>query len=208
LIDELAASLSPTASSPVLVRLTLGAGLGAVVSTVLVGLVLGYRPDLRPASATATFWVKLAYPSLLCALALWSVERLSRPGGAGRRRRRWLMAPILSLGAAALLRLSQTPAHLIVASVMGASAAVCPWLVAIASLPPLAGLVWAMRAQAPTRLTATGAMLGVAAGGAGAAAYALHCTETSLSFLAIWYTLGIAAAGLIGSLLGRPLLRW
>jgi hypothetical protein len=208
LIDELVASFSPTASSPVFVRLAVGAGLGAGVSAVLVELVLGYRPDLAPASATAAFWVKLVYPILLCALALWSVERLSRPGGDDRQRRRWLAAPILALGAAALWRLSQTPAPLLGASVMGASAAECPWLVALASLPPLAGLVWAMRAQAPTRLAATGAMLGVAAGGAGAAAYALHCVESSLAFLAVWYTLGIGAAGLIGAVLGRPLLRW
>jgi hypothetical protein len=51
-------------------------------------------------------------------------------------------------------------------------------------------------------------MLGVAAGAAGAAAYALHCAETTLPFLAVWYTLGIGAAGLIGGVLGRPLLRW
>jgi hypothetical protein len=208
LINELAASLRPSAEPRFRARLALGAGMGAVASALFVNLVVGFRPDLAAASTTAVFWVKLAYPIAVCALALWCVERLSQPGGDDGPRRRWLVAPILALGAAALWRLSQTPVNLVPAAVMGASAGQCPWLIALASLPPLAGLLWAIGGQAPTRLAATGVMLGVAAGGAGATAYALHCGESSLPFLAIWYTLGISAVGLIGGMLGRPLLRW
>jgi hypothetical protein len=208
LINALAADLTPVAAPTLRTRIALGLGLGAGASAVLVGLVLGYRPDLATASATGAFWAKLLYPITLSALALWCVERLARPGCDERPRRRWLSVPIVAVGAAAAWTLLQTPAPLVGAAVMGASAGACLWLIALASLPPFAGLIWAVSGQAPTRLAATGAMVGLAAGGAGAAAYALHCTESSLPFVAVWYTLGIGAAALIGCTFGRRLLRW
>jgi len=208
LINALAADLTPCSAPIFPKRLALGVGLGAAASTVLVGLILGYRPDLAATSATGAFWAKLVYPIALSTLALWCVEGLSRPGGDDRVRRQWLIAPILAVAAAACWRLLQTPGPRVAAAIMGASAGYCPWLIALASLPPLAGLIWAVSGQAPTRLTATGAMVGLAAGGVGAAAYALHCTESSLPFLAVWYTLGIVGAAFIGGVLGRMLLRW
>jgi hypothetical protein len=65
-----------------------------------------------------------------------------------------------------------------------------------------------MRGLAPTRLRETGAVIGLAAGGAGAFAYAWHCTETGAPFLAVWYTVGIALAALLGWLAGPRVLRW
>jgi cytochrome oxidase assembly protein ShyY1 len=44
-------------------------------------------------------------------------------------------------------------------------------------------------------------------GGAGGKA-SFHCPEAGLPFLAIWYSLGIAAAATVGALLGKTLLRW
>ena len=76
------------------------------------------------------------------------------------------------------------------------------------SLPPLIGLAWAVRGLAPTRLALTGLMIGLAAGGAGAAAYALHCDEMSAAFLVVWYTLGVAGAGALGWIAGPRILRW
>jgi hypothetical protein len=208
LIDALAADLTPLVATSLLTRISLGLGSGAVTSAVLVGLLLGYRPDLATASATGAFWAKLLYPMALSALALWCVERLSKPGCDDRPRRRWLIVPVLTVGAAACGSLLQTPPLLLGAAIMGASAGYCPWLISLASLPPLAGLIWAVSGQAPTRLAATGAMVGVAAGGAGAAAYALHCTESTVPFLAVWYTLGIGVPALIGGSVGHRLLRW
>jgi hypothetical protein len=91
---------------------------------------------------------------------------------------------------------------------MGSSARVCPFLVLAASLPPLAGLVWAMRGLAPTRLREAGAVVGLAAGGIGAFAYAWHCTEWGAAFLAVWYSAGIAAVTVLGAALGPFILRW
>jgi len=91
---------------------------------------------------------------------------------------------------------------------MGQSARVCPWRILFFALPPLAGLVWAMRGLAPTRLRQAGAAIGLAAGGAGAFIYALACTESTAPFLAIWYTLGMAACAALGWALGPLVLRW
>jgi hypothetical protein len=62
--------------------------------------------------------------------------------------------------------------------------------------------------MAPTRLRATGAVIGLAAGGISAALYSLHCPEAGASFVLTWYTLGILAPALLGALLGPRLLRW
>jgi hypothetical protein len=36
----------------------------------------------------------------------------------------------------------------------------------------------------------------------------LPCSELGLSFVALWYTLGIAMVALLGALLGPRVLRW
>ena len=67
---------------------------------------------------------------------------------------------------------------------------------------------WALRGLAPTRPRAAGLAAGLLAGAVGATGYALSCSELSMAFVAIWYTLGIALAGGLGALLGPRLLRW
>jgi hypothetical protein len=65
------------------------------------------------------------------------------------------------------------------------------------------------RKLAPTRPATAGLALGLATGGLAATAYGLlHCGEATVAFVATWYTLGIAAAGLIGAAVGRFALRW
>ncbi len=57
-------------------------------------------------------------------------------------------------------------------------------------------------------MTLAGAVAGVLAGAIGTFVYAFHCNESAMPFVAIWYTLGIAAVGVLGALLGRVTLRW
>ncbi len=208
LIDRLSADLPPVSRRAVGLRLAFGVGAGTVVSALLIAVTLGVRPDLGRAVADAMFWVKFAYTLGLAGLAVWACERLARPASAAGARLGWIAAPVVLLAALAAWQLSRTPAPLRMAMMMGHSANVCPWLILGFSLPPLAGLVWAVRGLAPTRLRLTGAIVGLAAGAAGAAAYALHCNESTAAFMVTWYTLGIAGAGLLGLLVGPRLLRW
>ncbi|MDE2299455.1 MAG: DUF1109 family protein, partial [Burkholderiales bacterium] len=75
-------------------------------------------------------------------------------------------------------------------------------------LPALAGTLWAVRGLAPTRPRAAGLAAGLLAGAVGALGYALSCPEVSITFVAVWYSLGIALVGGAGAALGPRVLRW
>ena len=76
------------------------------------------------------------------------------------------------------------------------------------SLPVLVMLVMALRGLAPTRLRAAGLAAGLAAGAIAASIYALHCDESTLPFLTVWYVIGIALPAGLGAAVGPRLLRW
>lgn len=87
------------------------------------------------------------------------------------------------------------------------------WLECLISIPiiavlPFAVIMWAVRMAAPTNLARTGALAGLVAGGISAIAYALHCTDDSLPFVALWYGGTIVLCTIAGALLGPRLLRW
>jgi hypothetical protein len=189
-------------------RLLLGLGAGLLVSIAHVLAVLGPRPDMMPAMHTMMFWMKLIYPLLLAVIAAFAAERLARPAASAQARMVWLPLPLALVLVLALTVFLLTPPDARGDMLMGHSARLCPFLVLACSIPPLAGLVWAMRGLAPTRLREAGFVIGLTAGGAGAFAYAWHCNETGAPFLAIWYSLGIAATALAGWLFGPRLLRW
>lgn len=208
LIDRLCAELQPVRQGAVARRLATGVGAGVLVSALLMAALLGPRPDMASASATAMFWIKAAYALAFACIGVWAVERLARPAGEARRRVAWFVAPLTVVAVLALAQLASAPAPMRGPMILGGSARVCPWFILLLSLPPLGGLIWAMRGLAPTRLRLAGAVAGLAAGGAGSFVYAVHCTENTAPFLALWYTLGVLAAGVVGVLLGPRLLRW
>ena len=102
----------------------------------------------------------------------------------------------------------QLPPGLRSAAVLGHAWLVCPWLLVGFSIPALAAAFWAVRGLAPTRLRAAGLACGLLAGAVGAAGYSLACPESSVAFVAIWYSLGIVLTALLGAVLGPRLLRW
>jgi hypothetical protein len=208
MVDRLVADLRPVESPPVARRLALGLGAGLVISLAFVGIVMGYRPDMASATLTTIFWVKLAYVSGIGAVALWAVERLARPGVPTGNLLLWLLLPTVMMGGLAVWQLLHGPASLREHLIMGFSAAAAPWRILAAALPPLVGLAWAVRGLAPTRLVFAGTMVGLAAGGFGAASYAMHCQESAAPFLLIWYGLGVVACGFVGAVLGPRVLRW
>ena len=208
LISRLSADLRPAPKGLVAGRLIGGLLTGGLVSALLTAAMLGVRPDLGAAAGQWMFWVKSGYTFALAVFAVWACERLVRPAGAARARLAWLLAPFLVLAVLAGWRLAQARAADRAALILGHSASVCPWLILAFSAPPLLGLIWAARGLAPTRLRLAGWVLGLAAGGAGATAYALHCDEMAAPFLMVWYSLGVMATGLLGRLLAPRLLRW
>ena len=208
LIDHLCADLRPVRRSAIARRLAAGVGVGGLVSALLMLFVLGPRPDMGHASATEIFWIKGAYTLALACIGIWAAERLARPAAEARQRLAWFVAPLAAVTLLALAQLAAAPPQIRGPMVFGSSANECPWFIMLLSIPPFAGLVWAMRGLAPTRLGLAGAVCGLAAGGAGSFVLTFHCTESTAPFLAIWYTLGVLAAGLAGLLLGPRVLRW
>src|SRR5262249_20706557 len=153
-------------------------------------------------------WTKLIYTFVIAGFGFWLVERAGRPGAEMTRPLLLLALPLLAIVLLAALQMSSTTRADMPTLVMGRSSRVCAFLVTMTALPILAATVWALKRLAPTRLTLAGAGAGLFAGAAGAFVYCFHCTESAAPFIAIWYTLGIAAVTLLGALLGPRLLRW
>lgn len=207
LIAALAGDLAPVRRRYVLGMLGLGLVGGMIVSAGIMTAWLGLRPDLGDAITTAPYWIKFAYTLALALCGLRIVERQARAGGKPGAALGFAgLALVVMAGlAAAQLAVPDAPRH---ALIMGHTANVCARNIFVLSLPIFVGLFWALRRLAPTRLTVAGASAGLLAGAAAAWVYAFHCDESAAPFMAIWYTLGIAAAGLLGALLGRFALRW
>jgi len=169
---------------------------------------LGPRADLAAAAQLPMFWWKLAVPLGVLTFAFSAARRLASPGQRA--------GPTAALGAALLALLwviaatdiGSAPAESRRALVLGRSALPCVALIALLSLPILAALFAALRSLAPTRLAAAGAAAGALSGGIAAAAYAVHCNEMTLPFVAVWYVLGMAIPAALGALLAPRWLRW
>ena len=208
LIDALASDTTPFARHTVGRRLAVGLALGAVVSVAIMVLWLGVRADLMDAMRTGPFWMKFAYALSVAALGFGLMDRLARPDGEGGVFGPMILAPLAIMTVLAIYQISGAPEELRMKMMLGATYQVCARNIVIVSAPIFLGLFWALRSLAPTRLTLAGAVAGVLAGAAGTYIYAFHCNESAAPFVAIWYTLGIAAVGVLGALLGRALLRW
>ena len=208
LIARLAADLRPVPAGAVWRKLALGLGGGSILSVALMAIWLGLRPDLGEAVMTSAFWLKFAYTALAVACALAAVERLTRPGCTARGAflaGSLLIAAIILLGA---MEFVGAPEPMRPVLFWGGSATLCPLFITALSIPILLGTISVVRGLAPTRLILTGAAVGLLSGAMGALVYSFHCTETSMTFLAIWYSVGMAAVGLLGAIVGRRALRW
>ncbi len=208
LVVRLSADTAPAPLSRPVPTLLMGLGAGMLVSLVIMAVWLGIRPDLADAIHTASYWMKFFYTALLAAAAFWLTERLSRPGARADRPELGLLALLAAIAVAAAFHLGVAPPGERMHLVVGSSADVCPVRILILSLPVFVCLFWALRNLAPTRLIAAGFAAGLLAGATGAWVYAFHCDESATPFVAVFYTLGIAAVGALGGAAGRFLLRW
>lgn len=208
LIDSLSSNLEPVSRAFVALRLAGGVAAGAAAAVIMMLVLLNLRPDLGFAVGTAIFWIKLAYTLATAVTGFWTVERLARPGASAGAQGMLECLPLVAMVSLATITLFLAPAGARRGMILGHSAVACPWLIVMLSLPILAGGIWAMRGLAPVRPIAAGVGVGVLAGSAAAAIYGFHCDESAAPFVAIFYTLGIAASGLLGAAIGRVGLRW
>jgi len=208
LIERLAADLKPIDRQRVEKMICGMMGLALFAGVVLAVVWLHVRSDLVQIEVTTMFWSKVAYGLLIAMTAGMLTCRLARPGRGFSDLWPLVALPFLAAGVWAVHDLSATSGPHRFSLWLGQTWAVCPLLIVALALPGLAGLLWALRRQAPTRLRLTGMAAGLTAGGIGAAAYALHCSEDSAPFLATWYSLGIFVTAGLGALLAPRWLRW
>jgi hypothetical protein len=205
LIATLAANAGPVTPRPVTPRLLAVALAGAVLW--LAVLAIWFGPPAQSAHA-GWFWMKAAYSLLMAAAGLMATVRLARPGGR--------VGAAVWLGLATLAWLLMMAGHETMNAGPGQMAhlwtgqtwRICPVRILILAAPVFAATLWTLRRAAPTRPAHAGAAAGLFAGAVGATIYGLYCQETAAAFVALWYSLGIAACAALGALIGRYLLRW
>lgn len=208
LIALLAAGNAPVSSRAWIRLPAMATVLGTGFALLLMGALMGLRPDLAQAVYLPMFWVKLLFPLTLAVAAFVATSRLSRPGmplGQVGWALAMPVALIWALGIAAWA--GATPAERPVL-LFGETWLECMIFVSALAIPAFVALITALRRLAPTRPALAGAMAGLLSGAVAASAYALHCPELHAPFIGIWYLIGMAIPAVAGALAGPRLLRW
>lgn len=208
LISSLVQDVRPVRRHALTRRLLVGLAAGGLATLLIVGIWLGYRPDLWIAMHGAAFWMKWTYTASLAGCATVATARLARPDVTSLGWMWIMLVPILGLAVISVGEMAHAPSAQWLDMWLGASWKVCSRNVFLLSVPIFTGLLWSFRKLAPTRLRIAGATAGVTAGAWGATLYCLHCPEVSAIFVLTWYSLGIGLAALLGAALGPRLLRW
>ena len=206
LIDMLARQSGPAPRAVVARRLWPAVLIGLLCSSALALGLLGPLPAADLVAPVTGF--KLGYALLLAVVAGVLTARLARPI-ARLTLPRWLVVGVVGLVLwVGVVTLGLTPADARLDALFGETWLKCPWTLMALSLPALAGILFAVRGLAPTQPQQAGWASGLLAGALGAMGYALHCPESSATFVAVWYTLGVLLTALIGRWLGPRVLRW
>jgi hypothetical protein len=188
--DQLIAELSmnPHRQGNPQLRIIMAIALGWLVA--LAGLLVFLGPPLQELEHTgmASFAVKLGYTVALTSLSVMAAIAAGRPGSKLAGPVALIIFPIILLSLVAMLELGTADAVARREMLVGTAYMNCVKSVVLASMPVFVGLVMAYRILAPTRLSVAGFLIGLSAGSAGAAAFALYCHESSSAFLIAAYT--------------------
>ena len=210
--DDLVAVLS-TNVEPInrgLVRRTISIAVagGAVVALGLVFGVLGLRADLTTTRATIFMLLKIVFALAVIGVAMRYLLRLARPGAERGISPLAIVVPFAAIALLGAISLGVAPSSHWDRMILGDEWLECLLSIPIIAILPFAVVIFAVRRAAPTNLVRTGAAAGLIAGGVSAVAYALHCIDDSLPFVAVWYGATIVLCTLAGAALGPRLLRW
>jgi hypothetical protein len=209
LIDKLVADyVAEPPPKPVAHRLVMAIIGGLAISAALFSITLGPRPDILSALSAWRFDIKWADNLVLVIAAAWVALRLSRPITTPPSAMRALIVPALLLLAAVTYELVTVPASEWPARAMGVNGVMCLANIIFLSVLPLTATIYALRQGAPMSPALAGAAAGLLAGALGATVFAMHCTNDSPLFVAIWYTLAIGLTAIVGLLVGQYVLRW
>ncbi len=181
---------------------------GAVPAFGTMFLLLGIRGDLTAAGALTYLPLKLVFTMITVVLTSIALTKLARPGGERRTPVALVALPFVAIILLAAISLASAPSAHWERMVVGEQWLECLVSIPIIAVVPFAVIIWAVRAMAPTDLGRAGALAGLVAGSVSASAYAFHCMDDSLPFVALWYGGTIVLCTLAGAMLGPRLLRW
>jgi hypothetical protein len=207
LVALLSTHLKPVECRSIVRALCIALGGGSMVALGIAFLGLGFCSDFRTTRALIFLTLRLALAIGVVALAMVYLTRLARPGGERRIPPFLIVVPFLVLGFVVVISLGPPRAHWDT-MIVGDDWLQCLLSIPIIAIVPFAGSIWAVRKGAPTNLVHAGGFAGLIAGGVSATAYAFHCTEDSIPFIAVWYGGTIVLCTLAGAALGPRLLRW
>jgi hypothetical protein len=208
LVALLSTNLEPVDRSSVVRTLCVALAAGTLVAVSIMLIGLGVRSDLMTARVLIFLAVKLCFAVGIVGLALVYLARLARPGGERTAPSFLVAMPFLVIVFLAAISLGFSPSSHWNKMIVGDEWLECLLSIPIIAIVPFAIAIWAVRRAAPTNLARAGAFAGLIAGGVSAMAYALHCTDDSLPFVAVWYGGTIVLCTLAGAALGPRLLRW
>ncbi len=211
LIDLLSANLEPVGRVRLGKTLVLAMLAGSVAALILMLLTVGPRADFDSTAHLGWTALKLLFAVSVIGTATPLLLRSMRPGLEKETLPGIIFLPFMAAIAAALAMLFLvTPERwmLMLRGATSASPGRCLRCIIFFAVVPFAALIWVLRQGAPTRLSLSGAIAGVVAGGLGAAAYAFACTSDTIPFIAVCYGAAIALCAFIGAQFGPRLLRW
>jgi hypothetical protein len=208
LIAMLGTNVEPVDRKYVLRVVGAAVAVGTLVAATAILVAFGFRTDLTTTRAFIFLFSKLAFTIVTVALTAIMLTKLARPGGERRISIVWVTLPFAAILLLAAVNLALAPSAHWETMIVGDQWLECLLSIPIIAIVPFALITWAVRRMAPTDLRRTGALVGLAAGSISAAAYALHCVDDSLPFVALWYGGTIVLCTLAGVVLGPRLLRW
>jgi hypothetical protein len=208
LVAMLSANVEPVGGGLVGRAIAVAVAAGAVIALGTMLVALGVRADLTTTRALVFLSLKLAFAIAVVGVAVRYLTKLARPGAERGISPLTIVVPFAAVALLGAISLGSAPSAHWNRMILGDEWIECLLSIPIIAIVPFAVTIFAVRRAAPTNLVRAGAVAGLIAGGISAMAYALHCTDDSLPFVAIWYGGTIVLCTLTGAALGPRLLRW
>lgn len=206
--DLISALAADTLPQPPVIR-QIGRALVPAVGVSVVAFILfwGVRPDIV-ATLGSLAVLKTLGPLVLVLLSLAYALALSHPGVADERRKMALGGAVLLCALVFMVVFAQQGLAGLVDALSTPYLLVCLLSVPVLAAPLLAAMLWGLSSGASMRPRVTGAVAGLAAGGAGAAIYSFYCDKDMVLFVLPAYSVAIGSVVLAGALLGPRALKW
>lgn len=208
LIARLAADARPVDAHRILRTTLVAATLGLAAAILMVVETIGMRRDWATAWGDPRVLAKILFVLTAAAAAALVFVRLARPGRTLKPLIGLLALPFAGIAVLASIELGMAGPQDMPALVFGSSWTFCLTYLPLYAIVPFGALVAVLRSSAPTDLRGAGFAAGLFAGSLAAIAYAVHCTEDAMAFVAAWYAGAILIVGLLGALLAPRLVRW